>query len=138
MWCSVSEYKRTFSSPLNVYSGSVVRVIFSNLSSLWSNDGDAVDIKELRCEVDKNRTMSRTAEALRTLFNIDWGLRFLEFFWSPELFSMTVYRPVLSDIICPETTNIHFQFCIVLLMTQCTRVNWLMDFAFPGGKATEG
>jgi hypothetical protein len=83
-----------------------VRVIFSNLSSLRRNDGDAVGITDLRCKVDKNRTMLRTAGALRTLCDIDWVLMFLEFFRSPELFSVTLGRPVLSDIIRPKTTNI--------------------------------
>ena len=118
--------------------GSAVRKFFSNLSSLWGNDGGAVGITDLCCEVDKSRTMLRTAGALRTLCDIDWGLMFLEFCCSPELFSMTVGRPVLSDIVRPKTTNIQFQFHTVLLMTQCTRINWLMDFAFPGGKATKG
>jgi hypothetical protein len=115
-----------------------VREIFSDLSSLWRNDGDAVGITDLRCKVNKNCTMLRTAGALRILCNIDWGLLFFEFFCSPQLFPMTLGIPVLSDIICPETTNIQFEFCTVSLMTQCTRINWLMDFAFPRGKATEG
>jgi hypothetical protein len=80
----------------------------------------------------------RTAGALHTLCDIDWGLVFLEFFCSPELFSMIVCRPVFSDIARPKTANIQFQFCVVLLMTQCTRINWLMDFVFPGGKQLTG
>lgn len=83
-----------------------MREIFSNLSSLRRNDGDAVGITDLCCEVDKNRAMLRTAGALRTLCDIDWVLMFLEFFRSPELFFVTSGRPVLSDIIRPKTTNI--------------------------------
>jgi len=53
--------------------------------------------------------MLRTAGALQTLCDIDWGLMFLEFFCSPELFSMIVSRPVFSDIVRPKTTTIQFQ-----------------------------
>ena len=91
---------------LSVFSRSIVRVIFSNLSSLWWNDSDAGGLTDVCCEMDKDCTMLCTTGALRILCDREWGLMFLEFFCSPELFSMIAGRPVLSDIICPESTNI--------------------------------
>lgn len=78
---------------LNVYSGSIARVTFSNLSSLWRNYGDAGGLTDLICELDKDRTMLRNTGALRALCDRDWGLMFPEFFCSPVLFSMIVGRP---------------------------------------------